>query len=428
MAEPHPHFDWETFLEGCNSCVVYCHGGCPDGLGAARLTCLALKAMGLSRSEIVELEHTDRARKAAELVAADAAVLYVDISPYEEDLPLLRLARRVLVLDHHASVRQRMAELAVQMPSLVDLSETEGDECAASLVGREMHHLLRDIPELDKKIALLRKKDVWHYQIPSEWAADASMFVASMQVVPRATMAMIDEYLADLQGFLAKGVEAMRTLQQNAAGLFERVRVVMEADYPSRLVVLGVEFVEPLAYDSRHFSKLCCRYANAFVLRALLYSSPEVVDVRLSRTAEDIGELGSLALRLHEEDPERYVGGGGHPYAAGLQVSRSGYDLARVARDLLNAAGAVPADIAREFTQDALDVGIPKRRRNSFSCMKVRSEAALPRFREDADGTRKKREGLSSSSEACSEDSSCSDGESEGTGGPSGSEGGAAGP
>lgn len=348
---------WRNRLEGCESCVIFCHGGCADGLGAARLVECAFQSLGLNDITIIELEQTDRASKGAPAIRADTAVLYVDISPYEEDIPLLEYAKIALVIDHHKSVIARVEHVKTCMPSLLDLSYTMEHHCACSLVGHHMKPLLENkVTELDRKIAILRKKDVWEYPIDTEWSEDAVNFTAFVQTVGTCSLTMVDEFLFDITSCLAKGRVAADEQLVAAKTIFDRMKCVGEATQPIALSIFLVELHEDKAYNTRRFSKLCEIHVSAIILRANLFQKGEFVNVRVSRTSDDVPDLGALCERVWKSDQTKYGGGGGHPFAAGLQVKTEFWDIEEVVKDMFQVAGITEQDIKFARTINALDL------------------------------------------------------------------------
>merc|ERR1711974_270081 len=98
---------------------------------------------------------------------------------YEEDIELLRRAHVAAVIDHHKSVVERMAGLLEAMPTLQDFSCVEYNHCGTSLVYHQMKALLEGtIPQLEKKIAILRKTDIWDYAIDENYEDEAKAFMA----------------------------------------------------------------------------------------------------------------------------------------------------------------------------------------------------------------------------------------------------------
>merc|ERR1712136_11720 len=55
--------NWNVLLEGCRNAVLFCHGGCPDGLAAAHLTACALANFGIENIEVMELSHTESSQR-----------------------------------------------------------------------------------------------------------------------------------------------------------------------------------------------------------------------------------------------------------------------------------------------------------------------------------------------------------------------------
>ena len=81
-------------------------------------------------------------------------------------------------MDHHTSVILRMSALLVAMPDVLDLSSFSDCHCGTSLVALHMAHVLTSVDQLVRKVALVRKNDVWDYEILPQWQRDAERFGA----------------------------------------------------------------------------------------------------------------------------------------------------------------------------------------------------------------------------------------------------------
>jgi len=324
--------DWKAFFSGCSSAVIFCHGGCPDGLGAAWLMALSLKSLGLPNYEIVELAHADNASVAEKSITSSAAVIYVDISPFEGDREILQRAGALLVLDHHGSVLERMQNLRAQMPNLLDLSNTTDQQCGASLVALHFREQLSNqIADLDWVVALLRKKDVWKWQIPNkEWYADADAFGGYVQTFSPFTLEAFTNFLADPSGCLTLGKQKQAELRKAAEDLFSNLKKVADKGDVS---VYAVETDASTAVDAKRFIELCETLPSSVILRTKIHEGK--VKISVGRSSETVGDVGAVCSLVGKTN--LYCSGGGHPYAAGLSLLPENFDVATVASDILNA-------------------------------------------------------------------------------------------
>lgn len=223
------HSQSEKIFEGCHDCVIFCHAGCPDGIGAAKLMEFSLDGVGVSKYESFELSHSRESsipNHAQDLIHSKSIVIYVDISPSISDVPVLIKAKNVLVLDHHISVVEQMAEIQSKLPNLFNLSATEGNHCGASLVALHFSKHI-NIPKLDWIVAILRKNDVWKWDIPSEWAEDAESFRGYVNCFPKDSFSFsaMNEFLMNPQRCLEKGRKLLTQHQENAKHLFDKLKL-----------------------------------------------------------------------------------------------------------------------------------------------------------------------------------------------------------
>lgn len=285
---------------------------------------------------VIELSQVERATKGAELIAQDTAAMYVDITPYEEDLPILRRARVAVVIDHHTSVLDRMGRLSDSMQSLKNLCFFQDHHSAASLVAHQMRNLLEDkISDFDKKVALLRKKDVWEYALQKDWAREADLFRAFVGRGTDCTMDMMDEFLDDMPRCLEKGRAKVQAQLDASEALFAQIRCVSEQD-GLRICVLQMH--SQIEYDSKDLLKRCTARHITILLLVNSFEKGSVVNCIVKRTTDAVGDLGSFCRNLFESDKTVYCGGGGHPFAAGLQVNADHFDVSCICQDLLRLA------------------------------------------------------------------------------------------
>merc|ERR1719354_1262374 len=168
----------------------------------------SLDGIGVFKHESFELSHsreTSIPNNARDLIHSKSVVIYVDISPSISDIPLLIKAKSVLVLDHHISVIKQMVEIEEKLPNLFNLSTTEGNHCGASLVALYFSKHI-NMPKLDWFVAILRKKDVWKWEIPSEWAEDAESFRGYVNCFPKdgISFSAMNDFLSAPQSCLEK--------------------------------------------------------------------------------------------------------------------------------------------------------------------------------------------------------------------------------
>eukprot|EP00450_Noctiluca_scintillans_P020357 CAMPEP_0194521844 /NCGR_PEP_ID=MMETSP0253-20130528/56262_1 /TAXON_ID=2966 /ORGANISM="Noctiluca scintillans" /LENGTH=408 /DNA_ID=CAMNT_0039366227 /DNA_START=72 /DNA_END=1299 /DNA_ORIENTATION=+ len=335
--------NWKVYLKHCETAVLFCHGGCPDGLAASRLVQTALGQMGMKQCAIVELGHSDRACNSEGLIVPRAAVFFLDISPYPEDLAMLDRAERVIVMDHHDSVVGRMEKLAVEMPSMLDLSNRGDHHAAVSLVALHLTSFLRGVVlDLDRKVALIRKKDVWNYKICDSWAEDARHFAAfetsRRDAGGNCLMQTIDEFLGFPQRCLREGRAAAAVLEDAAEKVFSKLEKLGERDNG---LSIHVAHSEDVPYNHRRLLALCTENLDPALIIVGIKKSEDRVDLQVKRTSDRVSSVGAVCRTLHWEQPKVYTNGGGHPFAAGLVVASACWNPKRVARDLIYAADVV---------------------------------------------------------------------------------------
>lgn len=239
------------------------------------------------------------------------------------------------VIDHHTSVQDRIIELVQEMDTLFNLCCTSQHHCAASLVEIHMSEFLEGkFADLEKKVAILRKKDVWEYDIRPEWAEDAQLFRSyiSEGVI---TMPMIKEFFDDMPACLEKGRAAERAMLKASEELFEHCQCKLEE---KGLKICVLELHERRSFNTRDFLRRCQAFDPAIVVFAQLFGAGTIVQVLVKRTSEAVGDVGDICHQLSQENETMYKGGGGHPFAAGLQVSGSHFNFERISQDLHHAA------------------------------------------------------------------------------------------
>jgi len=350
-----PEINWKVYLEHCETAVLFCHGGCPDGLAASRFVQTALGQMGMKRCAIVELGHSDRACNSEGLIVPRAAVFFLDISPYPEDLAILNRAGRVIVMDHHDSVVGRMEKLVAEMPSMLDLSNRGDHHAAVSLVVLHMASFLRGVVlDLDRKVALIRKKDVWNYKICDSWAEDARHFAAfetsRRDAGGNCLMQTIDEFLGFPERCLREGQAIAAVLEDAAEKVFSKLEKLGERDNG---LSIHVAHGEDVPFDRRRFLALCTEKLDPALIIVGIKKSEGRVDLTVKRTSDRVSSVGAVCRTLHWEQPKVYTNGGGHPFAAGLVVASAFWNPKRVARDLIYAANVV-APVHQHFGRHRL--------------------------------------------------------------------------
>merc|ERR1712046_507179 len=112
------------------------------------------------------------------------------------------------------------------MPRLVDLSCLLDHHSASSLVAQHLADPLQlsEVQGLARKVAILRKKDVWDYAIPEEWAHDAECFDGFIQSRTDGpygcTVELMNEFFDNINACLIEGEQAIQDLQLEAQRLY----------------------------------------------------------------------------------------------------------------------------------------------------------------------------------------------------------------
>ena len=308
---------WSSVIASSNVpvCIAH-HANCQDGAAATHLLTVALRSMGRHDILPLPLKHDQRLRR----VWGDTnpIIIYADISPYPEDLPLLQTATLVLVIDHHLSVRERVATLLDTTLRIYDLSDCEDCHCATSLVAEAFEPWLSSVSNLDDKVACVRKMDVWDYEIQGSLRERADAYRAYI-TSKRSVMVAVQAVFQDAAPtWVQQGLEAMPSLVAEAESLFESSQELAAAG------IKVMEVVAPLRpFDSVHFAGLWEKDACILLRRTRQGYS-------VTRTADAFNgipiDCGQLCTRLAGQDG--YSHGGGHPFAAGIITDKPAIDTA----------------------------------------------------------------------------------------------------
>jgi len=317
------------------SYVVVSHGGCPDGAAAAIIMKRALQAvLGLSSPEVQVVEQRHAARN-TESVDADAKsiLFFVDISPTLADVPVLQTVRRVVVLDHHASVVAEMEKLKGQVRQLLDLSVVGKQECGASLV---QEFVGKDYV-LDKAVLeLVWKLDVFEHTLPADYEHLLHAFKGwvSKDGFHNTSVELMTQLVDSKDACLHHGAKLFEPILTHTQEVFNRRQMVHDcANFCIMLVMLVDDAslgLDPPTYQSMIDETEVAGKATVF---ATVSRIRDMWNVGLRR-AGTLVDLGRLAIFLRDEDSLGIISGGGHPFAAACQSCATELDEATLVRAL----------------------------------------------------------------------------------------------
>ncbi len=270
--------------------TCYYHAGCPDGFGAAWAVWRAWGEDG----RFVARGHEDPIeahRHAGELV------VFVDIAAPNEDLrALAEVTSRLVVLDHHASARDRLLE----EPGLARQLAAEGHELqfdlehSGAILAWQHFHTAEPAPRL---LCYVEDQDLWNWKLPDSEEVNAA----------------IGSYPRDFDTWEILALRPVEELAAEGEHILRSQRIEVERALQSaHRVRIGSELVE--AVNSR---TVRAPIGHELAKRAG-YGLPWGVVYRIaSRRVEasiySIGDLDVAAVA------QRY-GGGGHRNAAGFAV------------------------------------------------------------------------------------------------------------
>lgn len=271
--------------------ICFYHAGCPDGFGAA----WAVRQAWGDSCRYLPRGHDDALDLGA---CTDSEVVFVDIAPTNEALAdLARLARRVVVLDHHVSARDRFESDAALRELVRDMQhQVEFDlSCSGAVLAWRHFHPAEEVPEL---LQYVQDQDLWNWKLPHSEEVNAAI-------------GSYPHSFDDWDAIAALPVEQLRAEGGPILRAQRReVEAALRLAHPVTLGDLRVEAVNALQRRSVIGHELAKRALFGHPLGLVYRLSERRVDVSIY----SIGEFDVAALAVA-------YGGGGHRNAAGFQVS-----------------------------------------------------------------------------------------------------------
>jgi hypothetical protein len=271
--------------------TCYFHAGCPDGFGAAFA---AWRAWG-EAGRYVPRGHEDRVDPRRH---EGGLVVFVDIAPANDELrELAYWAERVVVLDHHATARDRFyaePDLGFEIARDGHLVHFDLDHSGAMLSWSHFHPR-SDAPAL---LRYVEDQDLWNWKLPRSEAVNAA----------------IGSYPRDFETWHALAGREVADLAAEGEPILRANRIEVERALASaHPVALDCERVE--AVNSRD---LRAPIGHELAKRAA-FGRPWGVVYRLQGERVDVSiySIGDLDVSAVAG---RY-GGGGHRNASGFSVT-----------------------------------------------------------------------------------------------------------
>ena len=271
--------------------LCFYHAGCPDGFGAV----WAVKGAWGESGHFIARGHDDRVRMGE---CENALVAFVDIAPAKDELQELAIvADQVVVLDHHVTARDRLADDI----SLVNELEAEGHllhfDLGHSGAVLAWQHFRPDeeVPEL---IRYVEDQDLWNWALPDSDAVNAA----------------IASYPREFEVWDRLSSESIETLAEQGKPILRanRIEVARRLEH-ARPVALGTKRIEAVNASTNrsqigHELAKRAQYGEAW---GLVY---RVEGAEVYGTLYSIGDLDVSKVALG-------YGGGGHKNASGFHVT-----------------------------------------------------------------------------------------------------------
>ena len=308
---------------------IFYHADCPDGIASAEM----LRLIALASSPDLEiykipLSHTQRLGIED---CKDSIVVFADISPYLEDITKLDQSNSVIIIDHHASVRERVKDVISKTKvHVIDISDSTTNNCAASLV----HHNFQEeltrlgIVDLDRKVDILRANDVWNYQ-----AYDSSVAAYVNAYFRQSTSLEKDvvDFLCNPNGIQRcsrLGKPIYQEQVKDANSIVSDMKVI--AENTNAIVLHTTIRNNPIL---SHAINESTRFGDKAVL--LLYQNGDQMLLGHAARADSI-DCGSICSNLCISNSSTFKCGGGHPFASGVYRTRSNINVVQIAECILS--------------------------------------------------------------------------------------------
>jgi oligoribonuclease NrnB/cAMP/cGMP phosphodiesterase (DHH superfamily) len=270
--------------------ICFYHAGCPDGFGAV----WSVRGAWGDSGHFVARGHEDRVRLSE---CEDALVSFVDIAPASDELEeLSRVAEQVVILDHHVTARDRLAQDA----SLVNKLEADGHVLhfdlthSGAALAWNYFRPDEDLPEL---LRYVEDQDLWNWALPDSDAVNAAIasYPREFDVWDRLASEKIEK-------LVEQGKPILRA---------NRIEVARRLD-SAKPIALGTRRVEAINASTNR-----AQIGHELAKRAQ-YGEPwglvyRVEGSQVFATIYSIGDLDVSTVALG-------YGGGGHRNASGFRV------------------------------------------------------------------------------------------------------------
>jgi oligoribonuclease NrnB/cAMP/cGMP phosphodiesterase (DHH superfamily) len=270
--------------------VCYYHAGCPDGFGAAWAVWRAWGQQGRYQPRGHD-DQTDASVHEGDLV------VFADIAPRPRlAVELGEFASQLVVLDHHVTARDLLAEDARLVSSLVARGHhVHFDlEHSGAVLAWQYFHPDEPVPAL---LSYVEDQDLWNWKLPETEAVNAA----------------IGSYPRELEGWDELARRPWEELAAEGAPILRAQRIEVERTlrfaHPIRIGMLRVEAVNALQHRSHLGHRLAKRAEYGHAIGVAYRIVRERVDVSIY----SIGDVDVSVIA------ERFRGGG-HRHASGFSV------------------------------------------------------------------------------------------------------------
>lgn len=268
---------------------VWYHAGCWDGFGAAWAVHNAFRG-GDTTLKYTPVQYGERF---PEIESGDV-VYFVDFSPKREQLDrLLEVAHRVLILDHHKTAIEELADYqnGEKLEKYVELGQS-----GAVMAWKYFRGDHVPVPGV---LLFIQDRDLWEWKLTK--SKEINAFIRS---IPMSFEEWDKRFLEE--------PDWVAIAAQGAAILREQDRVVQEHVRRARMVDIGGH-VAPAVNATVYFSEIAGELAmthETFGAAYFIRSDGKVQYSLRSRGDFDVSEVA------------KQYGGGGHRNAAGFEVDR----------------------------------------------------------------------------------------------------------
>jgi hypothetical protein len=300
--------------------AIISHGGCPDGAAGAVILARAL----LTRNAVAKIsffEQRHSSRNTAGVSPQGTTLIFVDIVPTLEDLPALREAKQVIVIDHHCSEIETMSKVRQAVPNVLDFSCCDGTECGTSLV----QAFVGDAFLLENDILhAVWRLDVFSHVVPEEYreACRGIEGWLAKDGQGNTSISLIEQLISNKADCMTVGAKLVEEVEEHTRKVFGSRRVVHDSD-SLRVVLVDIPHVDGqpalcLPTYQKDIDTLQSDKPTIFATADRFVLPSGNWNISLRRAGDGI-DVGAVAKLLKHNSVDGFVSGGGHPFAAGVQ-------------------------------------------------------------------------------------------------------------